>query len=281
MRNVKIVDVEFEHAMGMFGFDSHCLTPTKTFSWDRGTDYKLNDTVIFTTKCISKSYSMRGIRKIAWLTEPKSLVPHIYADVMHRSSEFFKVVSFDREFVNQLDNGIYVPCASTWIDESEWGISDKTKDVSIIYSDKTFLPGHRLRHGVAHMFPSIDRFGSGSGNNIISGGQKTKSLALKDYKFSVVIENERTKGYFTEKLIDSLILGTIPIYWGDPEIDIQFDKEGILSFNSIEELTNILNSDLDKSYTDAIDAVKRNQKLAETFHSSDEILMSSIGKYYE
>ena len=35
---------------------------------------------------------------------------------------------------------------------------------------------------------------------------------LKDYRFSVVIENCKRDYWFTEKLIDCFVTGTIPIY---------------------------------------------------------------------
>ena len=44
---------------------------------------------------------------------------------------------------------------------------------------------------------------------------------------------------FSEKLLDAMAVGTIPVYWGCPEIDKFFDKNGIITFNTIEELKDI------------------------------------------
>jgi len=42
---------------------------------------------------------------------------------------------------------------------------------------------------------------------------------LSPYKFSISMENSNGDGYISEKIIDSLIAGTIPIYYGDYLID--------------------------------------------------------------
>ena len=42
---------------------------------------------------------------------------------------------------------------------------------------------------------------------------------LTSYKFSISMENSNGDGYISEKIIDSLIAGTIPIYYGDYLID--------------------------------------------------------------
>ena len=40
-----------------------------------------------------------------------------------------------------------------------------------------------------------------------------------EYKFSFGIENSEADGYASEKILDSLRTGTIPIYYGDYMID--------------------------------------------------------------
>jgi hypothetical protein len=70
----------------------------------------------------------------------------------------------------------------------------------------------------------------------------SKSQALRRYAFSIAMENAREDYYFTEKLIDCILMGTIPIYWGCPSIGNFFDPRGILSFNNAKELKEIVNS---------------------------------------
>ena len=43
---------------------------------------------------------------------------------------------------------------------------------------------------------------------------ENKVKFLNQYKFSIAMENSEGDGYITEKIIDSFISGTIPIYYG-------------------------------------------------------------------
>ena len=55
--------------------------------------------------------------------------------------------------------------------------------------------------------------------NNIGGTIKDKINFLSSYKFSISMENTNGDGYLSEKIIESLIAGTIPIYYGDYMID--------------------------------------------------------------
>ncbi len=62
----------------------------------------------------------------------------------------------------------------------------------------------------------------------------------KKYRFSLVPENSSFPGYTTEKIVDAFAAGTIPIYWGDPRIAEQFNRDAFISvfdYPSAEELT--------------------------------------------
>jgi hypothetical protein len=66
-----------------------------------------------------------------------------------------------------------------------------------------------------------------------------KKRTISHYKFSICIENTIYPGYLTEKIIDSLVAGVIPIYLGDPNVkkiiphDIFID---IRDYNSWDDL---------------------------------------------
>lgn len=56
-------------------------------------------------------------------------------------------------------------------------------------------------------------------------GSQTKPVTdkiqtLKNYKYTLCFENSYTPGYVTEKLIDSFLAGSIPIYWGGAPSEI-------------------------------------------------------------
>ena len=55
--------------------------------------------------------------------------------------------------------------------------------------------------------------------NNIGGRVKNKVKFLSSYKFSLAMENSSGDGYVSEKIVQSFIAGTIPIYYGDYLID--------------------------------------------------------------
>jgi GR25 family glycosyltransferase involved in LPS biosynthesis len=60
------------------------------------------------------------------------------------------------------------------------------------------------------------------------GGELKKHEFLKDYKFSLAYENAQAPGYTTEKWLHAKAAGCIPIYWGDPKLERDFDIDGCI-----------------------------------------------------
>jgi hypothetical protein len=52
----------------------------------------------------------------------------------------------------------------------------------------------------------------------------------------VVIENCREEGYFTEKILDAFRCGSVPVYWGAPDIERYFDPRGMVVCTSESDL---------------------------------------------
>ena len=60
------------------------------------------------------------------------------------------------------------------------------------------------------------------------GGELKKHEFLKDYKFCLAYENAAASGYTTEKLLHAKAAGCVPIYWGDPRVERDFDLGGFI-----------------------------------------------------
>ena len=59
------------------------------------------------------------------------------------------------------------------------------------------------------------------------------------FRFTVAFENSALPGYTSEKAVDALLAGTIPIYWGNPQIALDIDPGSFLdarAFRSWDEL---------------------------------------------
>lgn len=67
---------------------------------------------------------------------------------------------------------------------------------------------------------------------------KDKYEFQKNYKFSFAMENSQISGYTTEKIIDAWAAGTIPIYWGNPEIVKEFNPAAFINITDNENWLN-------------------------------------------
>ena len=140
------------------------------------------------------------------------------------------------------------------------------KSVSIIASGKDITIGHKLRNEFIDHYnknkDSLDYSVDVYGWKYIP--LQYKLDGLKDYHFSIAIENMQMDNYFTEKIIDCFVTGTVPIYWGSPKLDEFFDTNGVITFNTLEELNNILNNLTLDDYNNRLDSIKYNFEVFES-----------------
>ena len=72
---------------------------------------------------------------------------------------------------------------------------------------------------------------------------------LRQHHFNIACENSSSPGYITEKLIDPILAGSIPIYWGAPDVHHDFDPRCMINvsdYGSLDELTEaVLRIDAD------------------------------------
>lgn len=54
---------------------------------------------------------------------------------------------------------------------------------------------------------------------------------LNSYKFNLCFENSSYPGYATEKLYEALCAKTVPIYWGSPTIECDFNTKAFLNWH--------------------------------------------------
>jgi len=75
--------------------------------------------------------------------------------------------------------------------------------------------------------------------NNVGGPVPDKLEFIKDYKFVIAFENSSSNGYTTEKLLEPLMMDCIPVYWGNPRVGEDFNRNAFLNysdFRSEEEL---------------------------------------------
>jgi alpha(1,3/1,4) fucosyltransferase len=77
------------------------------------------------------------------------------------------------------------------------------------------------------------------------GPAVSKSKTMGSYTFALCFENAVIKGWITEKIFDCFFCGTIPIYWGAPEITDYVPAESFIDrrhFETYADLRTFLHS---------------------------------------
>jgi alpha(1,3/1,4) fucosyltransferase len=118
-------------------------------------------------------------------------------------------------------------------DDPEKILAAKTKFCSFMVSG--YNP--RKNGNRVEFFRKLSRYkpvasGGRKFNNIggpIPPGSANKIAFLKPFKFNIAYENRAFPGYATEKIFDAMTARCLPIYWGDPHINEQFNPRGFLN----------------------------------------------------
>lgn len=148
---------------------------------------------------------------------------------------------------------------------------EKSHDISFMGSiQHPDTKAYSFRREIAELcvkHPRIASFGKG----IHAVGSKRE--ALSQYRFSIAMENAASNFYFSEKLVDCLLLETVPIYFGCPGIGSLLDINGILTFNSKSELEAIIERANSATYASMRDAIMQNKKtvIERGWHSHDAL----------
>jgi len=190
--------------------------------------------------------------KVLVQIEPPVILNLINQIPQHKN-KFDLILAWHPFVLSKCENSELFPFGSCWINKIDRDIHKKNKILSIIASGKRQTHGHRLRHEIINnKFIDMDVFGQGY--NPIDN----KITAFKDYMFSLIIENDNTDNWFTEKIIDCLITGTIPVYWGCNNIGNYFNVKGFIQFKNIEEFKNITPKLTKETYDNMFPYIKEN-----------------------
>ena len=159
----------------------------------------------------------------------------------------------------------WVPAQGTWIKEPK--VYDKTKMISMIASNKNMCDGHRKRlEWVERFRDQVDFFGRGFSTEIAK-----KEEGLCDYMFSIAIENASYETYFTEKLLDCFATGTIPVYYGAPNIGDVFNKDGIIDLSEEFDVS-------EEIYYSKMDAIKENLEITKSMEILEDFIWETYFK---
>ena len=89
---------------------------------------------------------------------------------------------------------------------------------------------------------------------------------------------QKEENYFTETLVDVFRYGTVPIFWGCPNIGDFFNEKGIMQFSTGPELIKILDSLSDDLYQNKLQYIKENFEIAKKYVSMDDTFAENLTK---
>jgi len=193
-------------------------------------------------------------------------VPHAFLE------QFSKLVLCDREV--QHSNVSYKNALTWWVGiqvEHEKGHSfskrialsyddlktmkmpTKQNRVSVICSNKNMFPGHQKRLGFIEKLQNhpvneyIDFYGGGF------RPIPDKWDAIAPYQYHLVLENSVIPDYWSEKLGDSFLGFSFPIYYGCPNIHDYFDKDAlqVIDIDDFDATVSVLEALIHKGLSDA------------------------------
>ncbi len=106
-------------------------------------------------------------------------------------------------------------------------LADKKKFCNFVYSN------HRCRKR-NQLFRQLSKYkqvdSGGRYLNNIWGPVRDKMAFIRQYKFTIAFENEASPGYTTEKIVQPMLAGSLPIYWGNPLVHLDFNPKSFISY---------------------------------------------------
>jgi hypothetical protein len=259
--------------------------------WCRGLNKNRNFDVVYNEKYHNKiSYFIRdGIYevdsyqsdiKVALLTECRPFdLQGRYKYILENESKFDYIVTYDDELILSLpEKTCPTPEGGTWVwPQERQQVYPKTKLCSYIVSDKMQTSEQKMRvdllrtfYEFKNHFPDLGLYGRGHNpfpedhDNDYDGKYKI----IKDYAFSITMENWIQDNYFSEKIMDCFMVGTVPIYFGARDIGKYFNIDGIIIATSKKEILNELENLSFEKYNNMLPAVKENFELAKNHYDT-------------
>ena len=183
------------------------------------------------------------------------------------------VLAWNPKVLEACPNAVLFPWSiCTWIDY--WSTAyvtpvDNVKEfkASFLTTNKAFMPGHLLRQEIYDKLPGavglirIDKWRSPAFSGCPTW-MPDKRTVLDSYQFTITPQNAYHRNWFDDKLMDALVAKTIPLYWGCPNLGDFFNTDGIIPFNSYDELVQKLSALTPEYYTQHLYAVEDNYQRA-------------------
>lgn len=230
-------------------------------------------------------------KKYGLLFESEAIRPSDFACVLENPEimkKFDKVFTFSERILDKYENALFAPASGLWYGtEINGGELDATrymrkdKNVSVVASNKQASEYHKLRVKVAKEAIAsglADGFGQFCNNRI-----EKKAEALERYRYSIVVENDVTDLYFTEKIMDCFASMTIPIYIGARKIGDYFNTDGIIMIKPEEydSIESVLRGCSEEDYNSRLNAIKDNFERVKKYRCIEDYIYTNYREEFQ
>jgi hypothetical protein len=201
---------------------------------------------------------------------------------------FDKILTFDNSLLKKNKSVKFLPyqdfywCKSPLIErknifleyhgvKGHFNYNDKIFTISFMCAHKNYCIGHKIRHQIwdnQYKLNNVQFFYGLNNenmklyeNNIPLTHPRDKTPMYKNSMFCIVVENNRSINYYTEKLMECIVSKTIPIYYGCPNIEEYFNINGFILFETVEQLIEIIIKLDEKYYYSKIEYINENYNI--------------------
>jgi len=253
-------------------------------SWPLNVPTEFPGPVEIHVDCRKQTPKQPGVFDVLYLCEPEPILPAMTAYARGHLQLFDLVVVSTDHLVGVSPKVVPLEFGTSWIPDGAV-LPEKRPGVSMVVGRKRRTEGHRLRHevwrrqdeirSVKSFFTSdrgwprklewlrgcrwLDPLPANPWGWPALGDSK---LPLFETQFHIAIENCRSRYYFTEKLIDCFLTGTVPIYWGCRNLGEYFDMRGVRQVRTADELITACNAATEAEYAELGPVIRENRRRA-------------------
>ena len=216
----------------------------------------------------------------ALLIEPRSIQSKAYEWMEQNWKRFKYVFTHDSRLLQICDNAKLILWG--WGNANYMSFSEvpKTKNISIVSSDKELCELHKARKELAVLYDGwgiVDCYGTFNGGKFAEVEDY-----MKDYRYSIIIENYIDDYWFTEKILNCFANKVVPIYVGAKKIGQFFNNKSILNYDNIDgvkDCVRVLQGNYGPYwYKSRLSAIEDNYKRVKLFPAFEDWF---YGKYGE
>lgn len=245
------------------------MKPTVYSNFNFSFNYEFNDSVSIWIDNFRNLEGDSSKYKIYISMEPFNII-NIKDEIMANHNKFDYILTHDTDLL-KLDNARLLEFGTKWMLEDEYRdvkMEDKEYSISFVCGRKNMTTGHSILHDIWNSrdritipkkFFSSSFQGGLSNTGLVLGDRKT---ALYDSMFHICVENVKTDYMFTEKLIDTLLMKTIPVYYGCNKLPDYFNTKSIVTFSNLDELVDKANTLTAEYYASCYDSILENYNKA-------------------